>query len=48
MKVLVLEAGKDSADMDNMHMAGACVVNSLLLLQHLLIIVVQLDYEPQG
>lgn len=26
LKILMLEAGKDSADMDNMHMAGACVL----------------------
>lgn len=37
VKILVLEAGKDSADMDNMHMAGACVLDpalSLILKAH--------------
>ncbi len=49
MKILVLEAGKDSAEMDNMHMAGACVFSTLLGFQGpidgSISNEVQLDYE---
>lgn len=31
VRILMLEAGKDSADMDDMHMAGACVFNPFLI-----------------
>ena len=47
--VLILEAGKDSADMDNMDMAGACVFNSLPNIHGLpadnAFTIVQLDHE---
>ncbi len=51
VKIMLLEAGKDSTDMDDMHMAGAWVPSVLLGLQSSLVIcitdVVQMDSEPQ-
>lgn len=52
VSILLLEAGMDSADMDNMHMAGAYVLINPLgtssLCTRLDSHSVQLDYESQG
>lgn len=47
MNILILEAGKDSENMDNMDMAGALVLD-LYSFSGCLFDMVQVDVEPQG